>query len=103
MPALDIPARYFTGYASHLSPPDFHACFEAYLSNIDFFDATKLSQSAGLVKIATARDASEIPVASYYGDAACTFMDVQCFHGFLLILHFHTLNWTRKPLVMIDI
>jgi transglutaminase-like putative cysteine protease len=77
--ALDIPARYFTGYASHLSPPDFHACFEAYLGgHWIFFDATKLSRSAGLVKIATARDASEIPVASYYGDAVCTFMDVQC-------------------------
>ena len=31
------------------------------------------------LKIATARDASEIPVASYYGDAVCTFMDVQCY------------------------
>jgi len=77
--SLDIPARYFTGYASHLSPPDFHACFEAYLGgHWIFFDSTKLSHSAGLVKIATARDASEIPVASYYGNAVCTFMDVQC-------------------------
>ncbi|MEP7110970.1 MAG: transglutaminase family protein [Ferruginibacter sp.] len=29
--ASDIPARYFTGYAHQLNPPDFHACFEAYI------------------------------------------------------------------------
>lgn len=29
--ALSIPARYFTGYAYNLNPPDFHACFEAYI------------------------------------------------------------------------
>ena len=29
--ALNIPARYFTGYAYELEPPDFHACFECYI------------------------------------------------------------------------
>ncbi len=28
--ALNIPARYFTGYSYKLKPADFHACFEAY-------------------------------------------------------------------------
>jgi transglutaminase-like putative cysteine protease len=52
--ALDIPARYFTGYASHLNPPDFHACFEAYIGGYwIIFDPTKLAALNGLVKIAT--------------------------------------------------
>jgi len=29
--ALNIPARYFSGYAYQLQPPDFHACFESYV------------------------------------------------------------------------
>src|SRR5690606_21299495 len=63
--ALDIPARYFTGYAYALDPPDFHACFEAYVGGKWlFFDPTQLSIPNGLVKIANAKDASEVAVAS---------------------------------------
>ncbi len=29
--ALNIPARYFSGYAYQLEPPDFHACFECFI------------------------------------------------------------------------
>jgi transglutaminase-like putative cysteine protease len=77
--ALDIPARYFTGYAYQLNPPDFHACFEAYIGgNWIFFDPTKLSFANGLVKIAHGKDASEIAVASYFGDSNCTFMKIEC-------------------------
>ncbi len=77
--ALDIPARYFTGYAYHLTPPDFHACFEAYIGgNWIFFDPTKLSFANGLVKIAHGKDASEVAVASYFGDSNCTFMKIEC-------------------------
>lgn len=77
--ALDIPARYFTAYASNLTPPDIHACFEAYLGGEWIvFDPTKLSSQNGLVKIAHAKDASEIAVASYFGNAICTYMDIQC-------------------------
>jgi transglutaminase-like putative cysteine protease len=36
--ALDIPARYVTGYAYKIFPPDFHACFEAYIGGtLDIF------------------------------------------------------------------
>ncbi len=77
--ALDIPARYFTGYASHLNPPDFHACFESYIGGYwIIFDPTKLAALNGLVKIANGKDASEVAVASYFGAIRCTKMDIQC-------------------------
>jgi transglutaminase-like putative cysteine protease len=77
--ALDIPTRYFTGYACYLNPPDFHACFEAYIGgHWIIFDPTKLAGLNGLVKIANGKDASEVAVASYFGDIKCTQMDIQC-------------------------
>jgi transglutaminase-like putative cysteine protease len=70
--ALDIPARYFTGYAYLLNPPDFHACFEAYLSGQwVVFDATRLVPLNGLVKIATGRDAADTAIASIFGEVNC--------------------------------
>lgn len=77
--ALSIPARYFTGYAHNLTPPDFHACFEAYLEGKwIFFDPTRLAAVNGLVKIANGRDAADAAVASIYGNAAITHMNVSC-------------------------
>lgn len=77
--ALDIPARYFTGYACNLNPPDFHACFEAYIGGQwIFFDPTKLVPINGLVRIANSRDAAEAAVASFFGNTNCTYMNVQC-------------------------
>ncbi len=77
--ALTIPARYFTGYAYQLQPPDFHACFEAYLgNNWVLFDATKLVPLNGLVKIATGRDAAETAVASLFGIVQGNSMNVTC-------------------------
>jgi len=77
--ALSIPARYFTGYAYNLNPPDFHACFEAYIGGEwIFFDPTKLVPSNGLVKIASGRDAADAAVASIFGNTRCTSMVVKC-------------------------
>ena len=77
--ALTIPARYFTGYAYQLNPPDFHACFEAYIgSEWVLFDATKLVPLNGLVKIATGRDAAETAVASIFGVVNGNGMKVSC-------------------------
>ena len=40
--ALNIPARYFSGYAYELEPPDFHACFECFIGGSwTVFDATR--------------------------------------------------------------
>jgi transglutaminase-like putative cysteine protease len=77
--ALSIPARYFTGYAYQLYPPDFHACFEAYIGgHWILFDATKLVPINGLVKIATGRDAADAAVASTFGIVECRYIHVGC-------------------------
>ncbi len=66
--ALTIPARYFTGYAYQLDPPDFHACFEAYMGGKwIIFDATKIAPLNGMVKIASGRDAADAAIASIFG------------------------------------
>lgn len=77
--ALSIPARYFTGYAFKLNPPDFHACFEAYIGgNWILFDPTKLAPLNGLVKIATGRDAADAAVATFFGNVRCQSLRVEC-------------------------
>lgn len=77
--ALNIPARYFTGYAHKLEPQDFHACFEAYMGNEwILFDATKLVPLNGLVKIATGRDAADSAVASLFGNISSEYISASC-------------------------
>ncbi|OZH56158.1 transglutaminase, partial [Hydrocoleum sp. CS-953] len=50
--ALNIPARFVSAYAYNLNPPDFHACFEAYLGNRWYlFDPTKLVPLTGIIRI----------------------------------------------------
>jgi transglutaminase-like putative cysteine protease len=75
--ALTIPARYFTGYSYQLTPPDFHACFEAYLGGSwVVIDATKLAPLNGLVKIATGVDAVDTAFASIFGNLQFLNMNV---------------------------
>ena len=77
--ALNIPARYFTCYASNILPPDIHACFEVYLSNTWIvFDPTRLANLNRIVKIAHGKDGSEIAVATLFGNASCTKMNIEC-------------------------
>ncbi len=77
--ALSIPARYFTGYAYDLNPPDFHACFEAYIGGEwILFDPTKLVPVNGLIKIANGRDAADAAVSSIFGNTLCVSMQVKC-------------------------
>lgn len=77
--ALNIPARYFTCYAANIFPPDIHACFEVYLgNNWILFDPTRLSSLNSLVKIAHGKDGSDVAVANLYGNAFCTFMNIEC-------------------------
>jgi transglutaminase-like putative cysteine protease len=77
--ALTIPARYFTGYAFKLNPPDFHACFEAYLGGEwILFDATKLAPLNGLVKIATGRDAADTAISNIFGKITNNYITVGC-------------------------
>lgn len=77
--ALSIPARYLTCYAYTLQPPDFHACFEAYIGgNWIVFDPTQLVPLNSLVKIANGRDAADAAVASIFGNATSTNILVSC-------------------------
>lgn len=77
--ALNIPARYFTGYAYELDPPDFHACFECLIGGEwVVFDATRLAHLNGLVRIATGRDAADTAVASVFGAVVGTRVQASC-------------------------
>jgi transglutaminase-like putative cysteine protease len=80
--ALNIPARYFSGYAYQLEPPDFHACFECFIGGSwVVFDATRLAHLNGLIRIGTGRDAADAAVASIFGSASCTKIEVGCTLG----------------------
>ncbi|MGZ8165629.1 MAG: transglutaminase-like domain-containing protein [Methylobacter sp.] len=75
--ALCIPARYVSGYAVALQPPDFHGFFEAYLgSRWYLFDATRMAPVEGLVRIGTGRDAADASFATIIGSAMLTNMAV---------------------------
>ncbi|HVG38989.1 MAG TPA: transglutaminase family protein [Pyrinomonadaceae bacterium] len=77
--ALNIPARFLTTYAYNLQPPDFHACFEAYLGDRwHVFDATRLAPLTGLVRIGVGRDAADTPFASIFGPVTMTDMKINC-------------------------
>lgn len=75
--ALNIPARFVTGYAHQLQPPDFHAYFEAYLGGQwRAFDATRLVPREGLIRIGAGADASQASFASIFGGAQMSGMTV---------------------------
>lgn len=66
--ALNIPARFVAGYAYGLQPPDFHACFEAYLGDRWYlFDPTRLAPQNGIIRIGTGRDAADVSFATIFG------------------------------------
>ncbi len=75
--AMGIPARYVSGYAVDLDPPDFHGFFEAYLGDAWYlFDATKLAPREGFVRIGVGRDAADCAFAIIVGAAQLTSMEV---------------------------
>jgi transglutaminase-like putative cysteine protease len=66
--ALNIPARFVSGYAYGLNPPDFHAWFEAYLGDRWYlFDPTRLVPQNGLIRVGTGRDAADVSFATIFG------------------------------------
>jgi transglutaminase-like putative cysteine protease len=66
--ALNIPARFVSGYAYGLNPPDFHAWFEAYLGGRWYlFDPTRLVPQKGLIRVGTGRDAADVSFATLFG------------------------------------
>jgi len=85
--ALSVPARYASVYAHQLDPQDFHACFEVFIGGMWYvFDPTRLAPINGLVRIATGRDAADVAVCTFFGDAVLTKSVVSCVvaeHGFV--------------------
>lgn len=77
--AMNIPARYFTGYAHELEPPDFHACFETWIGGRWlFWDATGLASPDGVVQIGMGRDASDCSVCTSFGPLRLQRQEVHC-------------------------
>ena len=75
--ALNIPARFVSAYAWQLQPPDFHACFEAFLGGKWYlFDATRLAPTEGLVRIGTGKDAADTAFATVFGAVQLNQMNV---------------------------
>ena len=75
--ALGIPARYISGYAVDLQPPDFHGFFEAFLDGKWYlFDATRMAPVSGFVRIGLGRDAADASFATIVGDACLQNMQV---------------------------
>ena len=75
--SLGIPARFVSGYALDLLPPDFHAYFEAYLGTGWYiFDPTRLAPQTSFVRIGTGRDAADTSFATIFGDVQFTSLQV---------------------------
>jgi transglutaminase-like putative cysteine protease len=81
--ALNIPARYATGYLGDIgvpvspSPMDFSAWFEAYLEDRWWtFDARYNEPRVGRVLMATGRDASDVALTTSFGMANLTHFTV---------------------------
>jgi transglutaminase-like putative cysteine protease len=80
--ALGIPARYVSGYAAGLQPPDFHGFFESFLGgNWYLFDATRMAPVTGFVRIGVGRDAADASFATITGQAALQSMTVSATRG----------------------
>jgi transglutaminase-like putative cysteine protease len=73
--ALNIPARYATGYLGDIGVPlrlpmDFSAWFEAYLDGRWWtFDARNNQPRLGRILMATGRDASDVAMTTSFGQA----------------------------------
>jgi transglutaminase-like putative cysteine protease len=81
--ALNIPARYVCGYLPDINVPftptpmDFHAWFEAYLDgDWRVFDPRHNEPRIGRVRIGVGRDAVDLALATIYGAAELTRMNV---------------------------
>jgi transglutaminase-like putative cysteine protease len=66
--ALNIPARYVSGYALGLEPPDFHGFVQVYVGGAwHNIDATVEEARPALVPIAVGRDAADVAMTTLWG------------------------------------
>lgn len=77
--ALNIPARYVTGYLGDIGVPaapypmDFSAWFEAYIGGRWYtFDARHNQRRIGRIVMATGRDATDVAITTTFGEVALT-------------------------------
>jgi transglutaminase-like putative cysteine protease len=81
--ALNIPARYATGYLGDIGVPvvlpmDFSAWFEAYLDGRWWtFDARNNQPRLGRILMATGRDASDVAMTTSFGQADLRYFFVE--------------------------
>lgn len=67
---VGIPARYVSGYAVDLRPPDYHGFVETFLDgNWYMFDPTRLASTQALVRIGVGRDAADVAFSTITGSA----------------------------------
>jgi transglutaminase-like putative cysteine protease len=83
--AMNIPARYCTGYISdvNLPPPyasmDFAAWFEAYIGGSwQVFDARNNAPRTGRVLMARGRDAADVALSNTFGPTTLLKFEVTC-------------------------
>jgi transglutaminase-like putative cysteine protease len=77
--ALNIPARYATGYLGDIgvppaaTPMDFSAWFEVYLEDRWWtFDARHNERRIGRILMATGRDAADVAITTSFGSSTLT-------------------------------
>jgi transglutaminase-like putative cysteine protease len=64
---LDMPARYVSGYALGLEPPDFHGYAQVYLGGAwHNLDATCAHERPALIPIAHGRDAADVAMSTLW-------------------------------------
>ncbi len=77
--AVAIPARFVSGYAVGLDPPDFHALLEVWVADgWHLLDPTQKVDVNQFVRIGMGRDAAETSFAFIFGDAYMQSMNVSC-------------------------
>ena len=77
--AVGIPARFVSGYAIGLDPPDFHALLEVWIGDRWYLlDPTHKVAPQQFVRIGTGRDAGEVSFAFIFGEAYMVDMNVYC-------------------------
>lgn len=79
--ALNIPARFVTGYTWYEeAPTDFHAIFEAYLGGRwILFDPTHLAPVTDFARIATGLDAADTAFSTIFGNVEMVGIDTAVF------------------------
>jgi transglutaminase-like putative cysteine protease len=83
--AMNIPARYCTGYISDIGEPppygamDFAAWFEAYVGGAwQIFDPRNNKARIGRVLMARGRDAADVAISNTFGPNTLVRFDVRC-------------------------